>query len=325
MAITRSVISRGHMFLVARLAISAALLWLLFDQFRWDLLYLRFAALDAGWTLGAIAAGGGMAVLTGMRWAILARLAGAPLPGSTTARIFAIGLFFNQTLPTSIGGDAVRVVLAWRAGAPIGPATAGVIVDRVVGLAGLLLLATATLLPLQTYVGGGSAWWGAALLVALGWGGLAVITVFARPVARLLSNRRWAGSIQATAHSVRALFATPRTAALVLFLSIAGHVLTAVMLATLARGFDLAVPVGAILAVMPTLLIVSLAPITLAGWGVREQAAIVAFGAMGLVSADAAALSIAFGVLLAAIGLPGAFLWVAGRTRMHHGNDHSAD
>ena len=48
-----------------------------------------------------------------------------------------IGTFFNQTLPSSIGGDAVRLWLVARAGAGWRAATYSIFVDRAIGLIAL--------------------------------------------------------------------------------------------------------------------------------------------------------------------------------------------
>lgn len=318
--------SRRRILFLARCATTAGLVWLLLTRVSLDDVGTRLTALEPWWGLAAVAASAAMAVVTCWRWAIVARLAGAALPAATTARLFAIGLFFNQTLPTNVGGDAVRIWLAWRAGAPGAGAAAGVVVDRAAGLAGLLLLGTATIEPLGQYIGFGSAWWGAVGMVVCGWIGVVTLAVGASPLAHLAKGRRWIAPVHAAATATRIMIASPRISAGVLALSLAGHLLTAAMLVFLARGLHVALPTSAVVAVVPTLLIVSLAPITLAGWGVREQASIIAFGAMGLAAADAATLSIAFGLLVAALGLPGALLWAAGpeRSDPHLGNGHES-
>ena len=60
-------------------------------------------------------------------------------------RIVLVGLFFNQALPSTIGGDAVRAWQIHRAVASVGLALRSVILDRLAGLAGLILLVAAVL------------------------------------------------------------------------------------------------------------------------------------------------------------------------------------
>ena len=56
-----------------------------------------------------------------------------------------IGAFFNQTLPSSIGGDAVRLWLVNRTGAGWRAATYSILTDRAVGLIALALIIVASL------------------------------------------------------------------------------------------------------------------------------------------------------------------------------------
>ena len=56
-----------------------------------------------------------------------------------------IGSFFNQTLPSSIGGDAVRLWLVQRTGAGWRAATYSILTDRAVGLIALALMIVGSL------------------------------------------------------------------------------------------------------------------------------------------------------------------------------------
>jgi len=56
-----------------------------------------------------------------------------------------------------------------------------------------------------------------------------------------------------------------------------------------------------------------MAPISFAGWGVREGATIVGLGLLGIAATDALAVSVAFGCLQLVLGVPGGALWLARR------------
>src|ERR1019366_6327782 len=60
-------------------------------------------------------------------------------------RFNVIGTFFNQTLPSSIGGDAVRLWLVARGGAGWRAATYSIFVDRAIGLIALAIIIVASL------------------------------------------------------------------------------------------------------------------------------------------------------------------------------------
>ena len=75
------------------------------------------------------------------------------------------------------------------------------------------------------------------------------------------------------------------------------------------------VPVDCLLLVPPIILF-TMVPISLAGWGVREGAMVVGFGLVGVPAADALALSVTFGLVNAVTGLPGGLLWLIGERRL---------
>ena len=61
---------------------------------------------------------------------------------------------------------------------------------------------------------------------------------------------------------------------------------------------------------LPLILLVSMAPISIAGWGVREGAMIVALALVGVSDGDALALSVLFGLALLVIGVIGGVVWI---------------
>ena len=61
-------------------------------------------------------------------------------------------------------------------------------------------------------------------------------------------------------------------------------------------------------------------PVSIAGWGVREGAMVVAFGFVGIPAADALVVSLTFGALLVAAGMPGGILWLLSGRQFRSGN-----
>src|SRR5689334_8086517 len=126
-------------------AVTLSLLaWLLH---RIDLapLLTRLGGLDTRFAIAAIALMMVQLLLTGWRWSAIARLIGAPIKAEATVRLTLIGQFFNQTLPSAIGGDAVRAWLAQREGMSLAKAVSGVFADRMIALLLLVALVGATL------------------------------------------------------------------------------------------------------------------------------------------------------------------------------------
>src|SRR5205085_11912307 len=64
------------------------------------------------------------------RWRAILAAEGAALGYGGLAKLVFVGSFFNQVLPTGIGGDAVRIWQCRRLGVPLGPAFRAVVIDR---------------------------------------------------------------------------------------------------------------------------------------------------------------------------------------------------
>jgi len=135
-----------------RLAISVGLLVLLFGfivEPQAVLAQLRVALQRPGLLLLAIFLYCVLGtIVRGFRWRALIQAQGQPMAVTRVSEIFMVGVFFNQFLPTAIGGDVVRALMIAEEGLGRARAANTVIVDRALGLLpqfaiGLLALAFA--------------------------------------------------------------------------------------------------------------------------------------------------------------------------------------
>ena len=86
--------------------------------------------------------------------------------------------------------------------------------------------------------------------------------------------------------------------------------------------FFLALDLGAeitfwqMLVLFPPVLLITLVPFSIAGWGIREGAMITALGFVGVPPVTAFSISILFGIVMVAVGVAGGIVWLAtGRQR----------
>lgn len=124
-----------------RLAVSAGLLALLFSSGGVDGKGVIAALSSARWDqLGlALLVYGGLGTLVRVaRWQVLVQGLGHRVATGFLARIFLIGIAFNQVLPTGIGGDVARTLLLGRTGMGGARAASTVLADRALGMLALL-------------------------------------------------------------------------------------------------------------------------------------------------------------------------------------------
>lgn len=123
----------------------AALLYLLSVQ-GWVEIWRTFSRVPA-WRLAAAL---GLTLISRLavsgRWHVLLRTAGLPIPWADSLRITFAGLFASNFLPTTIGGDVVRLAGALALGYDRAISLSSLVVDRLVGMAGMALAAPLVLL-----------------------------------------------------------------------------------------------------------------------------------------------------------------------------------
>ena len=93
-------------------------------------------------------------------------------------------------------------------------------------------------------------------------------------------------------------------------LSAAGIVTFCASVYFLARSLDVAVTWLDCMLLVPPVILAAMLPITVGGWGVREITMVVLFGAIGIASDAALALSILVGLVAVLVSLGGGVLWL---------------
>ena len=126
---------------IGRFALSAGLLAWVFSFINWrdTITVLRNA--DVGLLLGAAFLHFLIQVAILLRWYLFMRALSLDAPIGLTCRYFFIGLFCNLFLPTSIGGDLVKAIGLSRGVGQKPKVFASVVLDRLSGFAGLVIVA----------------------------------------------------------------------------------------------------------------------------------------------------------------------------------------
>ena len=94
-----------------------------------------------------------------------------------------------------------------------------------------------------------------------------------------------------------------------LALSVIVHLFTVIAIYFLALSVDVWEGIGVFLVAVPPVFLLTIVPISLAGWGVREGAMVGILMLVGIAKAKILAVSILYGILLILTALPGAWFW----------------
>jgi hypothetical protein len=96
----------------------------------------------------------------------------------------------------------------------------------------------------------------------------------------------------------------------VAILSLSIHVLAVVIAWCAVRSISAPAEFGQVFMLIPPILLITMMPISIAGWGVREATMMVAFGYAGLAQMDGTVVSILFGAVYFIVGAAGGLVWV---------------
>ena len=307
-----------------KIALSAALIAIVIHAFDVKGVGAHFLRVDAATLLTVIAVALAVAPLHALRWLAVIGASGNQLRFGTALEVVLIGHFFNQVLPSSVGGDAMRVWCAYRTGFRFGDAAATVIIDRLLTLLSLLLLAAVGLPGLFEIVGDPVARWALSTVICAGLVGFVVFIAIVRLPGFAVRWRALRALLDVTALA-RKVVCQPRYALPVILLSVASFAGFAFIVFSLARAIQLDVTFVECMLLVPPVILVTIVPVSIAGWGVREGAMVVAFGFLNVPASAAFAVSVLFGLTLAVASLPGSLLWWLGGYSARNAAAHPSD
>ena len=301
--------------LILKIVLSAGLIWYIFRRIDFSSAWATMASIPPGAVMAAIGILLVQLVLSSFRLKELLRQLGRDCSLPALLDIGWIGSFFSQTLISFVGGDAMRVWRMVRFKIPVSVATQAVLLDRLAGFGGIVVVLLATipfLVPLlqslEMEIG--------LLLIAVGVLGFLFCVLVLRRLPERFTRYRIVAVLADFAARGIYIARSGRGAARVVGLSVLIQFANVLVLYILARGLSIDLGFGMFVIFMPTVLFLSMLPISIAGWGVREGAMVSALAVLGVPEYQSLALSICFGLALVFISLPGGLIWFLSRRQL---------
>ncbi|MEW6611127.1 lysylphosphatidylglycerol synthase transmembrane domain-containing protein [Thermithiobacillus tepidarius DSM 3134] len=297
--------------LLFQATVTVALLAWLIGRLEWRDLLRAMLAAQPGWLALALALYVANLMVSAVRGRAIMRSLARPMPLPLLLRLNWVGAFFNQVLPGAVSGDAVRAYYSRPYAGTLTTALAAVFGERLIGLGVLVLLALgACLLNGAAMAGLPHVLWvlglaasgyllGLGLLLASGGDGLL------RRLGRVGEKLREARL------ALRALFRHGPDLFQVLLLSLVVQVLSLFMFWAVGRALGLQLGMAAVWIIWPLVTLLTILPVSLAGWGVREGLLVFYLAYVGVAADQALALSVLTGVVVLLASLPGGLLWLS--------------
>ena len=253
---------------------------------------------------------------TAKRWQGIISCQSEALSFSVLWRQTMIGAFLNQCLPSSVGGDVYRGFIVKQYGLSTEWAVNSTLIDRLYGLMGFIFLGVLAIPSQlstlnQTYLGHSISV--CLLLSLLGFIALAFFHRIRLPKNTFLNvlenfSKRFYLTLTNSKNTLNIFLCS--------LITTLGCILP---LYCVALNMNLPLTWGQIVVSLPFIFLISVAPVSFAGWGLREGTMVVTLSLFGVSKEQAFSLSVVYGLIQLLAALPGLIVWLLYRPSIHQG------
>jgi uncharacterized protein (TIRG00374 family) len=306
---------------VIKIVVSVGLLWILLAGVDLARLWHTVRTASVLWLAAALALYLGVILVSVWRWSLLLHAQHVQAKVGTLTNSYLVATFFNNFLPSNIGGDVVRIRDSAKFVGSKTLAATVVLVDRIVGLLGLVFVAAigATVAARMSDaigpLGPGLLWaaFAGALAVALPLLFLPHSVGFVlRPLRAL--HQEWVGErIERLTAGLTKFRDAPKSIAACFGGAIVVQGVFMGFYWSIAHALGLSVPVAHLAILVPISFVVQMLPLSVNGWGVREQTFVLYLTRLGLPAESALAMSFLGAALIMIFSTSGAAAYLSRR------------
>jgi glycosyltransferase 2 family protein len=308
-----------------KLVVSLGLLAVLFARTDLGSLWRSVRTASLPWVLAALGLYLVQMLVSSWRWGVLLGAQHVQVTRRHLLSSYLVAAFFNNFLPSNIGGDVIRIRDTSGPARSRTLAATVVLIDRCIGLLGLVLVAA---VGASAAMGAGGAR-AVPVLPEWLWTGLLLATLVSAPavmapagVGRLLQpltvfHPEWVGNQIARITETLAKFRDRPSSLVRAFAgAVVVQALLVVFYAAVARSLNIPIALSHLAVIVPLSFVVQMLPVSVNGFGVREATFSLYFSRIGLPLESALALSLGSTALVMLFSLSGAAVYV-GRRHPH--------
>lgn len=300
--------------LALRVTVSVLLLAYLIRLSALNDIARAFSRIDPLYLLGFFALYFSSVFLTAVRWRILLRTWDIESRLGTLLRYILTGLFMNNFLPGSLGGDAYRLYSGGRDAGKLDSVAATIFYERVLSYGSLVTLGLVAL-SIRADLASDLTFWlllGGVFLALTGLTAVSTLPAFGRWAEKVVSRFPFAERLRLKdwVHSFRFKVRHPGLLAVVFLLSFLIQFIDIYAFRLVAAAIQLPVKFSDLLLFVPLLYLAILLPLSVNGIGIRESVFVIFAASWGITSADAVAFSLTvFALNLAGSLVGGVIYW----------------
>ncbi len=254
------------------------------------------------------------------RWRMLMRPLMPILTVSQLFAIYCIGLFFNLTFPTVVGGDVVKMYYAGKPSKSYAQSFAATFLDRDAGMLAMMIIACAAIIAYPVRVPRVPV----SLIVWIAFAAflLGNIGIFSPYFHRLLTGllqrlhlHHIAKKVDTISNAFQIMGKHKAVLVNSLVISFFNQLLVIAVTWIVALGLGIHLSFMYFLIFIPVITLISMIPISLGGMGLREWSFLSLFKAMGVPDASCIALGIISSIMIILSSLPGGIVYIFFRNR----------
>src|SRR5262245_12379142 len=301
-----------------RVIVTAVLLAVLFTKIHpGDLLPERSHLSTVAWlAVGLLVTGLGI-VLSAWRWQRVLDVFDVRVPLRTLTKHYFAGQFVGNVLPSTIGGDVLRVTRGTTTTGSGSVAFASVVLERLTGFIALPLLVFIGFALQPSLIDSDHAW----IALAIACGTLLLLAVIlvaaAHPklAGRFAEHENWTRFLGAVHVGVTRLLHHPRDAFGVLAAAVVYQVSVVAAVFCAVQALDISIPAAAVIAFIPAVAMGQTVPLSVSGFGVREGLLVLLLHPLGVSTSAAVALGLFWYGMLLVVSFAGAPAFAVGQRK----------
>lgn len=310
--------SRRPFILILKLLVTTSLFVWIFSQVDFDTLANSLVNTKLSYFYLAIISHALAFTLFSVRWWYLYKTQDTSSRYRDTFKSYYLGLFFNNFLPTGIGGDVIRILRLRKFGYTTHLLVSSSLMDRILGLTSILMMGLVALsitpdfvlhpnTKLIIYI----------IAILTPFGLLFLFSDYMPKLTQLAIQRFHKGrltdfllNVMSTLHEYRQ--SRPRVL-VALILSILAQYFIIASYVLVGFSLDISLPISVFFIIIPIVFLATSLPISIGGLGVREGVIVSLFSLFNVNTQAAIALSILYFIIILLISLPGGLVLLSNK------------
>ncbi len=299
--------------LAIRMALTLLLFIFLLRSLSWSTLFAALAHVRHGIVLVGLTVGAFGIVVSSYQWRSLLRAEKIRSDLAVLIDLYMVGVAFSHFLPTGMGGDAVKALYVGREAGNNAGAASAVVMSRVTGFFGMLLIALPVLLIWHEQFAPEVVVW--FVLLSLVVGSMIGISVGVTILLPELSQGRWAThriftSAMRIGNALSLAMRRPRFLGVATLFGVQFWVVGCLNYYSYAIALGLNVPLYFYFVAIPLVSLVTFLPISINGFGLRESAFVSVFSTIHVPIATSLLLALLMDVQVLFFGAIGGCIYL---------------